>query len=321
MATEFDLIRRHFTHAVSHTVLGVGDDGAVVGVRPGMELVVSTDMLVAGTHFLADADPLALGWKSLAVNLSDLAAMGAQPRWVVLAVALPQADEAWIAAFCRGFFGLAERFDVDVIGGDTTRGPLTITPTVMGELPAGQALTRAAARVGDAIWVSGSPGLAALGLQHALGRVRLAEPGLSACLHALEQPQPRVELGLGLRAIAHAAIDISDGLLADLGHILERSQVAAELDEALLPCAAASAVPSLDPDLVRRCVLGGGDDYELLFTAPPARTAAILDLGRRLDLPLAAIGRIVAGPPGVILLRGCDGALAPHPPRGFDHFA
>ena len=228
LATEFDLIRRHFTRAVSHTVLGVGDDGAVIRLRPGMDLVVSTDMLVAGTHFLPDTDAEALGWKTLAVNLSDLAAMGAEPRWVVLAAALPRADEDWIAAFCRGFFSLAARFGVDVVGGDTTRGPLNLTPTVFGEVPAGQALTRASAKVGDTIWISGATGLAALGLAHLQGRIVLAEPGLSQCLAALQRPQPRVALGGALRGVAHAAIDVSDGLLADLGHVLEQSAVAAD---------------------------------------------------------------------------------------------
>jgi thiamine-monophosphate kinase len=321
MATEFELIRRHFTRAVSHTVLGVGDDAAVVRVRPGMELVVSTDMLVAGTHFLADADARALGWKSLAVNLSDLAAMGAEPRWAVLAVALPQADETWIAAFCRGFFALADRFGVDVIGGDTTRGPLNVTPTVFGEVPAGQALTRAGAEAGDTIWISGTPGLAALGLAHLLGRADVGAAGATACLEALHRPQPRVELGIALRGLAHAAIDVSDGLLADLGHVLERSRLAAELDEALLPAAAARAAPALAPALIRDCVLGGGDDYELMFTAPPARQDAIRDLGRQLGLPLAPIGRVVAGRPGEIRLRDHQGAVLALPPRGFDHFA
>lgn len=319
MPSEFDLIRRHFTRAVSHTVLGVGDDGAVIRSRPGMDIVVSTDMLVAGTHFLPDTDAEALGWKTLAVNLSDLAAMGAEPRWVVLAAALPRADEDWIAAFCRGFFGLAARFGVDVVGGDTTRGPLNLTPTVFGEVPAGQALTRAGAKPGDTIWISGATGLAALGLAHLQVRIILGEPGLSQCLEALQRPQPRVALGGALRGVAHAAIDVSDGLLADLGHVLEQSAVAAELDLDALPATATEAALGIDPASVRECVLGGGDDYELLFTAAPQQEAAVRTLEQHHDVRLSPIGRIVGGPAGQISFRGSGDV--PPARRGFDHFA
>ena len=319
MASEFDLIRRYFTRPASHTVLAVGDDAAIVRPRAGMDLVVSTDMLVAGTHFLPDTDPENLGWKTLAVNLSDLAAMGAEPRWVVLAAALPAADEDWIAAFCRGFFGLAARFGVDVIGGDTTRGPRNLTPTIFGEVPAGQALTRSGAQPGDLIWISGSPGLAALGLAHLQGRVVLAEPESSRCLEALQRPEPRVALGIALRGLAHAVIDVSDGLLADLGHILEQSGVSAELDETRLPRDAFRAAPQ-DEKLARQCLLAGGDDYELIFTAAQDKTNAIQDIGRRLALPLTAIGRIGSGPVAEIQLRGPEGLLAAPCVRGFDHF-
>lgn len=304
---------------MSHTVLGVGDDGAVIRSRPGMDIVVSTDMLVAGTHFLPDTDAEALGWKTLAVNLSDLAAMGAEPRWAVLAAALPRADEDWIAAFCRGFFALAAHFDVDVVGGDTTRGPLNLTPTVFGEVPAGQALTRGGAKPGDMIWISGATGLAALGLAHLQGRIILAEPGLSQCLEALLRPQPRVELGGALRGLAHAAIDVSDGLLADMGHVLEQSAAAAELDLDALPAAAAEAAPGIDPAMVRECVLSGGDDYELLFTAAAQQEAAIRALEQRCEMSLSPIGRIVGGPAGQISFRGGDGV--PPTRRGYDHFA
>jgi thiamine-monophosphate kinase len=306
-------------HAVSHTVVGVGDDGAVIRPRPDMDIVVSTDMLVAGTHFLPDTDAEALGWKTLAVNLSDLAAMGAEPRWVVLAASLPRADDDWIAAFCRGFFGLAARFGVDVVGGDTTRGPLNLTPTVFGEVPAGQALTRAGAKPGDTIWISGATGLAALGLAHLQGRITLAKSGQSQCLEALQRPQPRVALGGALRGLAHAVIDISDGLLADLGHVLEQSAVAAELDLDALPAAAAEAAPSIDRASVRECVLSGGDDYELLFTAAAQQEAAVRTLEQRHDVRLSPIGRIVDGPAGRISFRGSGDA--PPARRGYDHFA
>ncbi|MRR09829.1 thiamine-phosphate kinase, partial [bacterium] len=219
MPSEFALIDKYFRRPTRHTVLGVGDDGAIVRPAPGMELVVSTDMLVAGTHFLPDTDPEALGWKVLAVNVSDLAAMGATPRWALLAAALPAATESWIERFARGFFACADEFGIDVIGGDTTKGPRNFCVTIFGEIPEGQALRRSGAKVGDEVWVSGRPGHAALGLAHLQGRVTLSEPALTDCLAALHRPQPRVALGLALRGLASAAIDVSDGLLADLRHI------------------------------------------------------------------------------------------------------
>jgi thiamine-monophosphate kinase len=317
--SEFELIARHFTRPVRHTVLGVGDDGAVVRPSPGMDLVVSTDMLVAGTHFLAGAESGALGWKALAVNLSDLAAMGAQPRWAVVAAALPDADEAWIAAFARGFFAAAEAFDVDVIGGDTTRGPLNIAPTVIGEVPQGQALTRAGAQAGDDLWVSGTPGLAALGLQHRRGKVSLHGTAIASCLAALDRPQPRVALGLGLRGLASAAIDVSDGLLADIGHILERSGLAADIEFARLPQAALDACA--DAAQSQHCLLAGGDDYELAFAAPPVRRDNLEALATRLALPLTRIGNLRQGPAGELILRDASGNPMSAPARGYDHFA
>ncbi len=319
MPSEFALIARHFTRPARHTVLGIGDDGAVVRPAPGMDLVIATDMLVAGTHFDGQADPDAIGWKALAVNLSDLAAMGAQPRWAVLAAALPAADEDWVAAFADGLFACAEAFDVDVIGGDTTRGPLNITPTVFGELPQGQTLTRAGARAGDELWLSGAPGLAALGLRHRQGRAQLREEMAGHCLAALDRPQPRVALGLALRGLATAAIDVSDGLLADIGHICERSGLAADIAFESLPRAALEACD--DVDLARQCLLAGGDDYELAFAAPHECREKILALGERLDLPLSRIGRFRAGTAGEVLLRDADGRPMPVAQRGFDHFA
>ncbi len=302
-----------------HTVLGVGDDGAIVRPAPGMDLVVSTDMLAAGTHFLPDAEPEALGWKALAVNLSDLAAMGAQPRWAVIAAALPTADEDWVAAFARGLFACADAFGVDVVGGDTTRGPLNLAPTVFGEVPQGQALTRAGGRDGDDLWVSGTPGLAALGLAHRQGKVSLRGTAMAACLAALDRPQPRVALGLALRGLATAAIDVSDGLLADIGHILERSALAADIDFPLLPRAALEA--GADAVLAQQSLLAGGDDYELAFAAPPARRGDIEALAARLGLPLARIGRLRAGPAAQLVVRDEAGGTMPLGRRGFDHFA
>ncbi len=313
MPSEFELIERFFHRPVRQTVLGVGDDGAIIRPSPGMELVVSTDMLVSGTHFLPDADPEDLGWKTLAVNVSDMAAMGATPRWALLAAALPAATESWIERFARGFFACAETFAIDVIGGDTTRGPRNFCVTIFGEVPQGQALMRSGARPGDDLWVSGHPGRAALGLAHRQGHARLAEPRLSECLAALDRPQPRVALGLALRGLASAAIDVSDGLLADLGHILEASGVSAELQIPDLP----------PPGIERECLLAGGDDYELVFTAPAARRGEVAALSAQLALPLTRIGHVEATSAGVLprlSLRDAEGQPIEIGHRGWDHF-
>ena len=317
MPSEFDLIDRYFVRPTPQAVLGPGDDCALLAPAPGMELAITTDMLVAGTHFFVDTDPYQLGWKAAAVNLSDLAAMGAQPRWLLLAGSLPNADEAWIAAFAGGLFACAERFGANLVGGDTTRGPLNLCLTALGEVPQGTALRRDGAQVGDDIWVSGQPGLASLGLAQLQGRVELAEALASRCVDALQRPVPRVALGLTLRdgRLAHAAIDVSDGLLADLGHIAERSSVAAEVCVAQLP----SLPAGVDPALARDCQLAGGDDYELVFTAAPAARASIATLAATLDLPLWRIGQIVAGS-GTVRLLDHAGAEVPLARKGFDHF-
>jgi thiamine-monophosphate kinase len=268
-------------------------------------------MLVEGTHFLPDTNPEDLGWKTLAVNVSDIAAMGARPRWATLAIALPNADEAWIAAFARGFFACAGEFGIDLIGGDTTRGPRNFCVTIFGEVAAGKALRRDGARVGDEIWVSGRPGRAALGLAHLQGRTVLDEARRADCIAALQRPQPRVALGLALQGLATAAIDVSDGLLADLGHILEASGVSAQLKIAALPA----------PTLERDAYLAGGDDYELVFTAPLAKHADIAALSQTLGLALACIGRIEAGPAGRMDVFDADGTPVDVPRRGYDHFA
>ncbi|MDQ5918695.1 MAG: thiamine-monophosphate kinase, partial [Pseudomonadota bacterium] len=295
---------------------------ALVAPAPGMELALTTDMLVEGTHFLPDTDPGQLGWKTLAVNLSDLAAMGATPRWVLLAGALPNADEAWIAAFADGFFRCAKRYGAEVIGGDTTRGPRNLCVTAIGELPAGSALRRDGARLDDDIWVSGQPGLAALGLAHLQGKTTLPEALARRCVMALQRPLPRIELGLRLRGIATSAIDVSDGLLADLGHILERSGLAADLFEGQFPLIPPGSVPRL----AREAQLGGGDDYELCFTTPIAARQQVVMLAAELDLPLWRIGYTVSAatesgrPIADIRLIDADGQPLPIPKKGFDHF-
>lgn len=310
MPSEFELIARYFTRGTTHTTLGVGDDGALIAPTPGQELVISTDMLVEGTHFLPDTDAEDLGWKTLAVNVSDMAAMGARPRWATLAAVWPAPTPDWIEAFARGFFACAQEFDIDLIGGDTTRGPRAFCVTILGEVAAGQALTRSGAGVGDDLWVSGRPGRAALGLAHLQGRAELPEPRRAECIAALQRPQPRVALGLALQGLATAAIDVSDGLLADLSHILEASRVAASVQV---------AVPSA-PTLERDAWLSGGDDYELVFTSPPSCRSAIDALAGQLQLALTRIGSIAAGVAGAIDLRDAEGnPLAIHR-RGYDHF-
>ncbi len=289
--SEFEIIRRFFTRPARSAVLGVGDDAAIVRARRGAELVISTDMLVAGRHFFRNADPERLGHKALAVNLSDLAAMGATPRWATLALALPRADARWLAAFSRGFMRLARRHGVDLIGGDTTRGPLNISVQVVGEVPAGRALRRDGARPGDDVWVSGTLGDAALALQFARGRLRFMPRERRTMQKKLEAPTPRIALGVALRGMARSAIDVSDGLVADLGHICERSRVGAVVWLERLP-ASPVMKRNLDRPAARAALLSGGDDYELVFTAGRARRNDIYRLSRRLRLKLTRIGKI-----------------------------
>lgn len=320
MVSEFDLIKRHFQRPTRHTELGVGDDAALFRATAGCELVVSTDMLVAGTHFLPDDEPESLGWKALAVSVSDLAAMGALPRWALLALALPQPREPFVAAFARGLFACADAFGIDLVGGDTTRGPLNFCVTIVGEVPQGGALRRDGAWPDEDIWISGWPGRAALGLAQVRGLTVLGEAGRADCLTALHRPQPRLALGTALRGIASSAIDVSDGLLADLGHILERSGVGAIVDVAALPRDGLDRCCD-DADLVRDCLLAGGDDYELIFTAAAERRDDIDLLAKRLGLPLTRIGSIADEPAGTLHLREADGSLSVPARRGYDHFA
>jgi len=274
-----------------------------------MELAVSTDLLLEGTHFRAGADPRKLGHKALAVNLSDMAAMGAAPRWATLALALPAVNEAWLDEFAKGFFALAARFGVELIGGDTTRGPLSVCVTILGEVPAGLALFRAGARPGDDVWVSGELGGAALAL---------AQPGIAAAARRLDEPEPRVELGERLRGLASAAIDVSDGFAQDLGHILEKSGVGAIVDYGLLP-RSVDVKEIQDEKRQAQLVLSGGDDYELVFTAPQANRAELEALASDLKLALSRVGSVQSGEPRLQVL---DAHGKPMPVgRGFDHFA
>lgn len=290
--TEFDLIAKYFTRQAQADV-GIGDDAALVRVREGYQLAVSADMSVAGTHFFADIDPYAIGWKSMAVNISDMAAMGAEPKWATLSIALPEVNASWLQGFSEGLFACADAFGVSLIGGDTTRGPLNIAINIMGEVPHGQALRRDGAQVGDDIWVSGVLGRAALWLQHRLGKLELQAGEISMLAEAMHHPQPRISLGLALRGIATAALDVSDGLLSDLEHILQASHVGATLDWEAIP---QPVLPhsQVAPSVLQQAVLAGGDDYELCFTASPAHREALFALSGQLGLPLSRIGKITA---------------------------
>lgn len=319
MPSEFDLIRRHFSPPTAHTDLAGGDDGALIRVAAGMQLVISTDMLVAGTHFFADTDPAGLGWKALAVNISDLAAMGAKPRWATLALSLPTADEAWIGAFAQGVLACACAYGVDLIGGDTTRGPLNICPTLLGEVPLGQAIRRDGARPGDDLWISGQPGRAALALGELRGAQALAARHRADFHGALLRPQPRVALGLGLRGIASAMLDVSDGLLGDLGHILQSSAVGCQVFAEALPLQALNEATG-QPASALHALLHGGDDYELLFAAPPGQRPALADLARTIALPVHRIGQFTAHP-GTLTLVNAQGQTENLSATGYDHFA
>ncbi len=318
---EFDLIARYFTRATPRAVLGPGDDCALIAPRAGTQLAVSSDMLVEGRHFLSTVEPRRLGHKALAVNLSDLAACGAQPLACTLALALPRADAAWLEGFAAGFHALADAHGCELVGGDTTAGPLNLCVTVFGEVPAGGALLRSGARAGDELWISHAPGGgvgdARLALEVFRGRVALPGADFERVRRAMELPQPRVALGLALRGLASAAIDVSDGLLGDLGHVLRRSGVGATVDADALPRSTELAAQPLA--LQRLCTLAGGDDYELVFTAPPAQRERVEAAARAAGVGVACFGRIEAGAG----LRVVDGAGRPLEAAGwasFDHF-
>ncbi|MDD2545052.1 MAG: thiamine-phosphate kinase [Burkholderiaceae bacterium] len=322
---EFDLIARYFTRPVRRAALGVGDDCALLAPAPGMQLAISSDMLVAGRHFFADVDPALLGHKALAVNLSDLAACGARPLAFTLALALPSADAAWLEGFSRGLLALADAHGCELIGGDTTQGPLNICITVFGEVPTGQALLRSGARPGDDLYVSGTLGDARLALEALLGHVQLPAGLLASARQRLEQPTPRVALGQALRGMASSALDLSDGLLGDLGHLLRASGVGARVERSItMQLIAASAYPEspqglLSPELIDQCTLAGGDDYELAFTAPPALRSAVAAAAQASATPVTRIG-VIEATPGLRLVDAQGRALPGHY-AAFDHFA
>jgi len=319
--SEFDIINRYFKRPARNTVLGIGDDAALIATAVNSELAVSTDTLVSGKHFFPDTDPYRLGYKSLAVNLSDMAAMGATPRWVLLALTLPDelaSKNTWLSEFSAGFFKLADQYQVTLVGGDTTAGPLNICVQIIGEVTTGKALRRSGAQLGDDIWISGRLGDAALALNHELKNISLAADEISQCLQSLLMPTARVELGQRLIGLAHSAIDISDGLLADLGHILTASEKAACIAMDKIPCSAILK-KYLSIPLALECLLAGGDDYELCFTASPNNRNKIAGIAEKLDIHLTRIGEVCFGD-GVIVKDG-QGKIITLENSGYEHFS
>lgn len=318
MLSEFNLITRYFTrpnHANQQVALGIGDDCALLRPSTGMQMAISSDMLVEGRHFFPNANPYQLGHKCLAVNLSDLAAMGAKPVAFTLALSLPQASPTWLAEFSAGLFALADTHNCTLIGGDTTKGPLTICITIFGEIPTGQALLRNAAQVGDDIWVSGTLGDAKLALAAYQNELNLDSTSLADAAIRLHTPTPRVTLGLALRDVASAAIDISDGLVGDLGHILQASKVGAVLDADALPFGTNLAQ---QPQALRyQYALTGGDDYELCFTAPITQRDTVLAAARNTATPVTRIG-VIEATSGLRLVNTHGPVVIPG--NSFDHF-
>ena len=322
---EFELIDRYFKRPARRAALGVGDDCALLAPAPGMQLAVSSDMLIEGRHFLSTVDPFKLGHKALAVNLSDLAACGAKPLAFTLALALPQADEAWLEGFSRGLFALADAHDCELIGGDTTRGPLAICITVFGEVPPGQALLRSGARAGDDLYVSGTLGDARLALEVFRGTRSLPQPAFDAARIRMETPTPRVALGLALRGVATAAADISDGLVGDLGHILKASRVGACIDTSIAINLIANrghlklGNGQFDAETALECVLAGGDDYELVFTSPSSARSRVKAAALQSETSVTRIGVIEAA--GGLRLVDATGQPVNRRFASFDHFA
>ena len=324
---EFDLIARYFKRPARRAALGIGDDCALLQPAPGCQIAISSDMLVEGRHFFPTVDPYLLGHKALAVNLSDLAACGARPLAFTLALALPQADAAWLEPFSRGLLALADAHDCELVGGDTTKGPLNICITVFGEVPVvdgrSLALLRSGAQVGDEIYVSGTLGDARLALECLCAKWGLPQVLFAQARQRLEAPSPRVALGMALRGIATSAIDISDGMLGDLGHVLAASGVGAWIDTSiasgLMVCAGAALDAAVSPDAQLGCVLAGGDDYELAFTAPPSARGAVQKAAVASATRVTRIGQIEVG--AGVRLVDVHGAQMSNQYQSFDHFA
>jgi len=320
--SEFSLIER-FCHGIGQvqdsTIIGVGDDAAVVSVASDSQLAISVDTMVEGVHFLPDSDPADLAHKLLAVNLSDMAAMGAEPKWATLALTLPDSNTQWLAAFSGSLDLVAKRFGLQLIGGDTTRGPLTLTLNIMGLLPKSKALSRSGASVGDAVFVSNVLGDAALALNFLQGRVTLTESQALAVMPALNRPEPQVPLGRGLLDLASACLDVSDGVVADLSHMARLSGVSIELDVADIPLSEVyqdylAHGGSLD------LALTGGDDYQLVFAVPKGLERSVKDLARRLKLSISRVGQVVKQSDELVKLSLNGSAFQLGNVQGYQHF-
>ena len=314
MTSEFEIIERYFKKKMKQTALGVGDDAAMIHVRNNYQLAISSDMLIENIHFLKNTNPSHLGWKSLAVNLSDIAAMGATAKWATLSISLPKINHAWLKKFSKGFFKCADKFGIDLIGGDTTKGPLSISITIMGESKKDEALLRSGAKINDDIWVTGQLGLASMGLANLQGQLKLPPRIKMKCIRALEIPTPKTFLGSYLSRYANSCIDISDGLIQDLRHILKASKVGASLLLTDIPCE-----KFIHTSKQYQFVLNGGDDYELLFTAPKKNRTFIKKIAKKTNTPVTMIGNITKKKALNILSE--QGKSIKFNPKGFDHFA
>jgi thiamine-monophosphate kinase len=312
--SEFEIIDRYFKKKIKHTSLGIGDDAAVIDVQKKHQLAISSDMLIENIHFLKNTNPSHLGWKSLAVNISDIAAMGAKPKWATLSISLPEINHIWLKKFSEGFFKCAKKFNVDLIGGDTTKGPLGISITIMGEIKKNQSLLRSEAKIGDDIWVTGQLGLAAMGLASLQGRLKLPLRLKLKCIKALEMPSPKTSLGSRLPRYANSCVDISDGLIQDLNHILKASKVGATLILDDIPCE-----PLIQKSKKYQFVLNGGDDYELLFTAPKKNRAFIEKIAKQTNTAAHIIGVIKREK--TLKIYDQQTNLIAFKYKGFDHFA
>jgi thiamine-monophosphate kinase len=314
MTSEFEIIERYFKKKMRQTALGIGDDAAMINVQKNYQLAISSDMLVENTHFLKNTNPSHLGWKSLAVNLSDIAAMGATPKWATLSISLPKINHAWLKKFSEGFFKCADKFGIDLIGGDTTKGSLSISITIMGEIKKNTSLLRSGAKFNDDIWVTGQLGLAAMGLANLQGKLKLPPRIKIKCIRALETPSPKTSLGAYLPRYANSCIDISDGLMQDLRHILKASKVGATLLLNHIPCE-----KFIQASKQYQFVLNGGDDYELLFTAAKKNRSQIKKIAKRTNTPVSVIGSITENQ--VLQILNEQGKSIKFNPKGFDHFA
>ena len=314
MTSEFEIIERYFKKKMKQTALGVGDDAAMIHVRNNYQLAISSDMLIENIHFLKNTNPSHLGWKSLAVNLSDIAAMGAIPKWATLSISLPKINHTWLKKFSKGFFKCADKFGIDLIGGDTTKGPLSISITIMGESKKDEALLRSGAKINDDIWVTGQLGLASMGLANLQGQLKLPPRIKMKCIRALEIPTPKTFLGSYLSRYANSCIDISDGLIQDLKHILKASKVGASLLLNDIPCE-----KFIHTSKQYQFVLNGGDDYELLFTAAKKNRPFIKKIAKKTNTPVTMIGNITKKKALNVLSE--QGKSIKFNPKGFDHFA